>query len=855
MTELFAARLERARGSSLRVVGVWIRGFFDTIEHSLATRTTEREQGGGWTMGIIGQDLRTSLRSLARSPVFATASVLTLALGIGASTATFSVVHSVLLEDLPFEDPERLVFVWPEVNANKTMALLADEQMPALQGVSGMSNWTLTLTGTGEPTEVSGLLVAPGYFEILGVAPQLGRTFPPDSDLPGRGEVVILSHDLWVSMFGSDPRVLGRVIDLGGGGYERREIIGVMPPGVDELWEDVDVWVPLEGEHSLGLAADNTWYVNERIARLAPGATLEQANEQVAAYARSVAAELPGHFEEESVTAATVQPLRHYLTRNVAASIWIALGAVSLVLLIGCFNVANLLLARGETRSRDFAVRAALGAGRPRIIMLLLSDALVIGVLGGVLGVLLASRLVNLVARLGPSDLPGIEGASLNGPVIMYALCMTAIAVLVAGLAPALRVGRTRATAGLSGSARSSSGRALGRVTPALVGTQVALAVMVAVGSGLMLRSLNGLLAVDPGMDGERVLVLKPNPPESRYADTESYRGYYTQVLERVGAVPGVEAVGAINLMPGRLNNWSFPTHPEGYLVPEGAPTPVANFRAVRSGYFETTAIPVLGGRSLSDGDRSDSEPVVVVNETFAETFWPGEDPLGKTLSIFSASGTRYRVVGLVGDTRQHGPRIETQPEMYFSDMQIPWDALSMWVVARVQSDEPMALALSVREAVWEIDPNVPINGTFHLADVLNETTATTRFLTWLLTAFGALALTLCAVGVFGVTAYVSNRRRAEFGVRLALGSSRANVVATGVTRSLGPIVAGLALGTLGAISTTGYLAASLYGVEPNDPVTFAAVVGIMALVGFGAAAVPAWRASRVDPVTVLGSE
>ncbi|NNL29510.1 MAG: FtsX-like permease family protein, partial [Gemmatimonadetes bacterium] len=468
---------------------------------------------------------------------------------------------------------------------------------------------------------------------------------------------------------------------------------------------------------------------------------------------------------------------------------------------------------------------------------------------------LLAHRLVQLVAAVGPSELPGIGDVGLNGPVIAYALLVTTIAVLVAGLAPAFRVARGGTTAGLRGTARGSRGHPLGPVTSVLVGSQVALAVMVAVGSGLMLRSLDGLMAVDPGIEGDRVLAFRPTPPQNRYPDPESYRDYYSQVIERVSALPGVDAVGGINLMPGRLDNWSFPTHPEGYVVPAGAPTPVANFRAVRSGYFQATGIPVLTGRAISGADRSNAEPVVLVNETFVETFWPGEDPLGKTLSIFSASGTSYQVVGLVADTRQHGPRRETQPEMYFSDLQIPWDALSLWIVARVRDDDPMALAQAVRETVWEIDPDVPISGVSRLAEVLNETTATTRFMTWLLTAFGALALALCAIGVFGVTAYSSGRRKAEFGVRLALGASRVGVVASAVSRSLGPILIGLLLGTVGAVSTTDYLASSLYGIEPRDPVTFAAVVVVMAAVGLLAAAVPAWRASRVDPVRVLGSE
>ena len=860
MEELLRTRLAEA-GSAPSRARVWLRAIADVGvqavgmgAQAVALRLGTREEEG-WTMSTLSQDVRYGARSVLGAPGVALIAILTLGLGIGASTATFSVVHAVLLDELPFEEPDRLVFVWPEVNANKAMTLMAAERVPSLEAVAGMAGWTLTLTGAGEPREIDALVVSAGYFDLLGVRPALGRGFRPNEDLPGEAGVVILSHELWVSAYGADTGVLDRTIELGGAEYDRRRVIGVTPPASGGLWRDVDVWIPLEGDPALGLANDDTWFVNDRIARLAPGATPERATTEVRAYAAEVARALPNRFAPDDVTGATVRPARAYLAREVSAAVWVALGAVSLVLLIGCFNVANLLLARGDARARDLAVRAALGAGRLRITRMLLTEAAVLGLAGGAVGVLAASALVRVIVALAPESFPGIESVALNPSVLVFGIGATVLATLGAGLVPAFRVGRARATAALGGGVRGADARAGGRLTPFLVGTQIALAVVVTVGSGLMLRSLSTLLAVDPGIDGEGVLTFKPTPPAGRYPDGEAFQGYYAQVVGRVALLPDVESAGAIHLLPGTTSNWSFPTYPEGYEVEEGMPRPSVNFRAVRGAYFETTRIGVVSGRGVGDTDRADDEPVVAVNEAFVRTFWPGEQAVGKTLTFFSASGTQYRVVGVIADVHQHGREIEPLPEMYFSHQQVPWNQMSMWIMARVRSGDPLALARSVEEAVWAVDPDVPIAGMADLSEVLGESTRTARFLTVLLASFGGLALGLSAVGVFGVASYTSGRRRPEFGVRLALGSSRALVVRAAVTKSLGPVVIGLATGLAAAAAASGLLTSALFGVRPLDPITFAAVTVLLGGVGVLASAIPAWRASRVDPVSVLSSD
>jgi len=809
------------------------------------------------TSGSIVQDIRYALRGIRSSPGLAVLAILTLGLGIGASTATFSIVNGVLLERLPFEDPDELVVVWPEHNFNHAMVLAAAEHMPSLEAISGLGGWTLTLTGVGDPREIFGLQVSVNFFDMLGVRPVLGRGFASGESLPGAAGVVVLSHELWLSAFGGDPGVIDRTIDLGGAEYDRRRIIGVMPPGVDEFLREADVWIPLEAAPALAIGDDDTWYVNERVARLAPGATLERANAEVAAYAALVQREIPDVVSREEAERATVRRVREYITRDVRASIWVALGAVGLVLLIGCLNVTNLLLARSDRRRRDLAVRVAVGAARARVTRMLLTEAAILGVSGGVLGIGVAYGLVEIIIRQAPEDLPGVASVSVSPMVLAFAVGATVLSTLIAGLMPSLRAGRVGATAALGGGGRGAARRTASRLTPALVSGQIALAVVVTIGSGLMLRSLSTLLAIDPGIEGESVMTFKPTPPAGRYPDGTAFRAYYREVAERVAALPFVESVGGIHLLPGTTGNWSFPTFPEGFEVAEGEPTPSVNFRAVRDDYFETTRMPLRAGRPISTADVEGAEPVAVVNETFVTRFWPGEAAIGKTLSIFTRDGTRYRVVGVAADVHQHGLDLDPLPEMYLSHEQVPWNQMSMWVLARVRPAEggPTSYAAALRDAAWSVDPEVPITGMAHLADVLVETTRGTRFLTLLLSAFGALALALCAVGVFGVTAYSSGRRRAEFGVRLALGSSRTSILRSAVLRSLSPVLGGLVIGLLAAALGSGLLESALFGVTASDPITFVAVTLVMAVTAVLASVIPAWRATRVDPVRVLASE
>jgi predicted permease len=860
MEEAFADRLERAGSSFVRRGGVVCAAAFDLIVFAIRERTprgrpTPFPNTRQTIMFGILQDLRYAARTLAHAPGFSLVAITTLAVGIGASTATYSVVYPVLIEAPPYADADRLVVVWPEANVNRSLVAIADEQMASLEKVSGISDWTLTLTGTGEPREVTGTLVSPHHFDLLGARPLLGRDFAADEYIPAQADVVILSYNFWVTDFGADPEIVGRVIDLAGAGHERRQVIGVMPREFRPLGAKTAVWVPLEGDPALGLEEDPTWYVNTRIGRLAPGATLVQANAEVRAHAMDVQARIPTIITDEVVATASVARLSTYRAGNVGQALWVALGAVAFVLLIACANLANLLLSRGDARAGELAVRAALGAGRRRIGRLVLLETVILGSIGGALGVGLAFGLVRLLVQQAPADFPAIASVDVSAPVLMVAVASTVLATMLAGLLPVYRASRADSSAALAGATRGRAGVDRVRLGAALVGVQIALALMVAVGSGLMLRSLGALLAVETGLDPARVVVFRPNPPAGRYPDGAAYRDYYRRVSERVAAVPGVESIGAIHILPGTSSNWSFPTYPEGFEIPEGAPVPSANFRAVRTGYFETVRIPLLAGRLLSDRDDAGAQRAVVVNRAFADLYWPGEDPLGKQLSMFSRTADPAFVVGVVGDVRQHSRAMEPLPEMYFPHAQVAWNELTMWIVARLDSDEPLRHAAALREAVWSIDADVPISGMEELAGTLARSTESTRFLTLLLSGFAGLALMLGAVGVFGVTTYTVGRRIPEFGVRVALGASRGAVLTAAMRRSLTPVVFGVMAGVAGSLGASRLLRQVLYGVEANDPLTLVVVPLVLGAVAALATLAPAWRASGVDPVTVLNSE
>lgn len=862
MRERFGAEMEMvfrerlsASSSVFRRAGVWFRGVGDVVVHGLAVRwghsfshAETRRRGGGWL-----QDVRFAVRGLVRAPGFAAVAITTLALGIGANTAVFSVVNALLLRPLPYAEPERLVSVWPEAGFNVTMLKRVAEGAPALESLTGVSLWTLSVTGDGEPEEISALFVTVNHFDVLGVRPFLGRTFVAEEGEPGRDDVAVLSHAFWQTRYGGDLGIIGRRIGLASPTHATHEVIGVMVPEHRAVLGAPSAWVPMTQPTGSTLATDNTWWVNGHIGRLARGATREQAQTQVRALAPALRAEVPSLIKEEDVNTASVQPLREEAVGGLRGALLVLLGAVGLVLLMACVNVANLLLARGEARRRELALRRALGAGRARLLRQLLTEALVLAVLGGVTGVVTAKLLLRLVLNAAPPDIHDLASVRIDVPVLLFALTVSCGAALIFGAAPAARAGRIDAlnvarqgTKGAVGSAGS-----LGSV---LVAVEVALAVILVVGSGLMLRTLSKLHAVDPGFAAEGVLVVRPGAPAARYPDGPAYHRFYAEVLERIRAVPQVALAGGINHRPVTSDNWNFPLYLEDHPVPPGASPPSHNFRVVTRDYFETLRIPLLGGRTFTDLDRTGAPGAAVVNRAFAERYWPREDAVGKELRIFSPTMTPYQIVGVVADVHQHALNEPPRPEVYVPHAQIPWE-VALWIVVRARDGDVRSLAPLVRAAVRSVDAESVLAQMEPLEAVIGRSAATTRFFTLALGFFGALALVLGAVGVYGVMSYTVARRLPEFGVRLALGAQSRDVLASALARGALPVVLGVATGSIGAFFATRLMDSLLFGVSAQDPITFAGVALLLSLTALVALLVPAWRATRADATALLRQE
>lgn len=852
MEATFRERLVAARSTRVRA-WIWTRGIADILTQAVLDRIRgahhgTKEMGGG--TATIGQEAGWAIRHLSRSWLISAIAMLTLALGIATSTATFSVVDAVLLKELPYHDARRLVVVWPETTFNTAMVADVTAKVPALESVTGVAPWNLTLTGVADPLEVRANRVSPSHFSLLGATPELGRGFEPGDGLPGAPPVVILSHGFWMRVFGGDPGVIGRTISLSGPEANTRTVVGVMPGSFRPVSGRPEVWVPLTHDPSVPPAQDGTWYVNLKIGRLAAGATVEQAQRELRRYAVDLRRQLR-LLPEEQVASASIRPLQQYVTRAVGPILWATLGAVALVLLIACANVANLMLAKGEAREQEIAIRAALGASRRGVARMLLTESAVLGGLGGGLGVALSYPLLHTMLAFAPSSLPHLDEVRLNGGVLIFALGVTVFSTLASAILPVLRLSRVDAIASVGHGSRGAGRRLGSRWSRVLVGAEMSLALIVVVGATLMLRSLTKLKAVDTGLDARGVLVLRPAPPTSRYSDAAASLAYNQAVLERVAALPGIERAGGVDLLPGTQDNSSFPTWPEGLDPSDRAQVPFVNFRIVTPGYFATVGIGVKQGRDFTSADDATSQKVMVVNQAFVNRFWSGLEPIGKSVRTLRKDGDRYTVVGVVGDVRQAGLAEAPAPAMYVTQPQ--WGGSHrLWVVARVARGSPLDQAAAARQAIWSVDADVPIPEVSTLEAVFDQSAETTRFLTLVLSAFAGMALFLGSIGVFGVTTFTVRRRLPEFGVRIALGSSRAGVVQVAMSTCLLPVTVGLAVGLAGAMVASAALRSVLYGVGARDPATFLLALAVLFAVAMLGALLPGLRGSRVDPSTAL---
>jgi len=798
------------------------------------------------------QDLRYALRTLAKSQGFSFIVVLTLALGIGANTAIFSVVHGVLLTPLPYRDPSRLVVVWESKGTsshnvvNPANYMDWHDRATSFSGLALMSWAGLTFTGD-EAERVQGRAVTPDFFGVLGATPLLGRTFNTEESRPHGPRVVVLSEALWRRRFGAERTIVGRAVPVAGG---TARVLGVMPAsfrpmplGREEYWEPMALdWSnrARTGRYAMALG------------RLKDGVTVERAQTEMSRIARQLELDDPNF---DTGWGATVVPLMEQVVGGAQRTILIVLGAVSLVLLIACANVANLMLARAASRERELAVRAALGASRWRLVRQALVESVILALAGGAAGALLASWGVHLLVRAAPPEVPRIADIRLDLTVLaVTGLVSMAVGVLF-GLPAALsRSGAAAAIQGLhAATTRTTAGVPAARLRGALVIAQMSLAIVLLVGAGLLVRSLRRLIAVDPGFDPANISALTITLPGATYPDSLRRVAFYERLLERVRNMPGVQSAGIISWLPMTAGNAVTSLTVVGRPEPAPGQKPTAAIRIVDPGYFDAMRIPLRRGRSLAPSDRLGNVPVAVISEAMAHKLWPGEDPIGQHVKVdWWHENLSVEIVGVVGDSRHDGLDAAFEPTLFYPFAQESQGGMSLVLRSTLP---PATLTRMVRAAVAEMDKGLPVADAVTMYHHIAEMMADRRYPAFVLGLFAALALTLAAVGIYGVVSYTVGQRTREIGVRLALGARPADVLRTVLGGGLRLTLSGVALGGLAAGLAAGALGKLLYGVHPLDPVTFAVVILILVGVALLAMAAPARRAARVDPMVALRYE
>ncbi|MBS1786897.1 MAG: ABC transporter permease [Acidobacteria bacterium] len=796
------------------------------------------------------QDLRLGIRMLITHPGFTIIAVLTLALGIGANITIFSVVNAALLRPLPYPDADRLVFLWSEASAQNiherasAYSNVADwgEQNQSFEDFAVFDPTAVTLTGAAEPEQVMSIRASASLFSVLGVAPMLGRTFTTD-EVQQRLRVVILSHGLWQRRFGASPKILGQTLEIDG---MSSQVIGVMPKsilpdGENRIWEPQTLfpdWETQKAQRGTG-----SWQV---IGRLKANVSLAQAQTEMNTIAQRLEQAYPDTNKGLGIN---LVPLElQYTGSNVRLALWMLFGAVVLVLLIACTNVANLMLARGIARQREMAIRIALGAGRLRLIRQLLTESGLLVLLAGAVGLFAAHWGIQAVLSFSPANLPRLDGVAIDARVLVFTIIVSLLTGLLFGLAPALKVSQTQPVTALK-AGRSTNGSTLRGL---LVITEFGLAVLLLAGAGLLLRSFSKLQAVDPGFDPARVLSMQLTP--ARNGTAEQWRAFYQQVSERVAALPGVETIGLASEI--FING-----NPDGLITIEGGPPEAAAtaripFRrdVIGESLFQTLRVPLRKGRFFNAQDNQGTAPVTIINETMAHRFWPGEEALGKRFKLGPAQSTNpwLTVVGVVGDTRRQSLERQSIAQLFLPYMQNLQRRLILLIRT---TGEPTQLAPVVRNEVGAIDKTVLVNGIASLESLLDQRVAERRFQTWLLTLFSALALLLSAVGIYGLMHQSVALCTREIGTRMALGAEPRDVLRLVIGQGMRLALCGVGIGLLAAFGLTRVLAGLLFGVTATDPATFLATPLVLLLVAALACYLPARRATRVDPILALRHE
>jgi len=800
-------------------------------------------------MTALLQDLRYAFRMLIRKPGFAIVAVFTLALGIGANTAIFSVVNAVLLKPLPFDRPEQLVKLWesfPRGFGTVSVPNLKDwrEQNTAFTGIAAFQSAGYSLQSNDYSERVPAATVTANFFDIIGVNPRLGRAFQQGEDEPGHNHVAILSDALWQRRFGADPSVVGKSIILGG---ENFTVIGVMAPSFRYPSRFTELWVPLDVTPALRNDRGNHFLF--ALGRLQEGKTLEQAREQMVTIARRLEVQYPDSQGGRSVR---LIRLDEEIVQNVRPALLVLCAAVGLVLLIGCVNVANLLLARAATRRREIAIRIALGAGRRRLVRQFLTESVLLAIAGGALGLLLAKLGLNALLVLAGGVLPRATEIGLDVRVLIFTFTISVLTGIVFGLAPALQNSRSEVQGALKDSGNAGTSPQRSHLRGWLVVAEISAAVVLLVGAGLLLKSFWQLHRVDAGLNPEHVLTMSLSLPPAKYATSDAVNVFHQQLLQRVTSLPGVQKAGMINFLP--LQQWGV----NGDIIVEGdAPygpglAPHAEMRTVSGDYFQTLNIPLLSGRLFDDHDRPDSPPVVVVNQALVKRYLNGQPPIGRRLLRDDGPLT---IVGVVGDVRQSGLTQASQPEVYFPYQQAAEAVKRNMTLVMRASGDPTALVAEVRSEVQHIDPTQPIYNVKTMTTVIEESVSDRRLNMALLGIFALLALLLATVGIYSVMSYTVTQSTREIGIRVALGARSHQVLKLVVGQGLLLTIAGVLVGTVGAFALTRLLASLLFGVTATDPLIFVTVPVLLTLVALLACYVPARRAMKLDPVVALRNE
>lgn len=807
-------------------------------------------------MELLRKDFRYATRQFVKHPGFTTVAVLTLALGIGANTAIFSVVNSVLLRSLPYEESDRLVAVTGTGNVRGTFAAIRDRAHSLGQVVAYGAGRDFSLMGWGTPARIEGVHVTSGFFSLLGAEAALGRTFLPKADQPGRGRVVVLSYGLWRQRFGADPQVVGREIRLEGRRTTGRfTIVGIMPPDFRFPSRDTRLWIPLTldpGNSGMYWGAGGL----STIARLRSGVTVQQARAQVSALGPKLQEVFPWDMPEDWALGANVVPLQERIVGNVRSTLLILLGSVGLVLLIACVNLANLLLVRASSRGREFAIRTALGAGRKRLIRQLLTESVLLGMIGGAVGLVLAYVGTEFLISHLPASMPRTAEIGIDARVLGFTMGLALLTGLVFGLLPALRASDFDEQGTLKGGGRSSNtGAEHHRLSGALVVAEIALAVVLVAGAGLLIESFWERLQVDPGFRTEQIISAVIAPPEFRYDDDPARRVLYGELVQRIEALPNTRNAAVTSHLPFGESTYGSAFLIKGRPHPgrSGGEWPYAQADPVISDdYLRLMAVPLLKGRRFTGAERASGPGVVLVNESLAREYWPNQNPIGKQIALVAEPENWLTVIGVVGNVKRDTLTGDYPLAIYRPLAQGQTGIMSL--VVRTTAD-PEAFSATLHRIVASIDEDMPVADIQTMEQLISTSVAEFRFSVFLLSAFAFLALLLGTVGVYGVTAHAVSQRTREIGVRMVLGARRPDLVRLVVGRSMMLALIGVVVGLLAAYGFTRLLSSQLYGVTATDPVTFAAVAAVLMAAALLASYIPARRATRVDPMMALRYE